>query len=278
MVPVYAVLLFGGGRAALRCAAWCYVALCCAVPWRVVPGGAPHAGWRLCCCPHGAARPARVALRARLPSHFYSSACLLSYTLAGSIEVQHEQGLLRVDGWARFKAPARIAGARRGGATGCCTCAWRLRQRWPPLHTCCCFCLHALLLLLPLATCQAAAHPCYPCRCRWPPAALRPPCHRNRSPGAGAAQRGVPPAGRQGGPGGSCPAFLLHSIRPACEGGHAALHGAARPSATCCTARRSVPLHGSTAAHAMQVADPALDLSRSRVVEAMHHLLATDGF
>ena len=29
---------------------------------------------------------------------------------AGSIEVQHEQGLLRVDGWARFKAPARIAG------------------------------------------------------------------------------------------------------------------------------------------------------------------------
>ncbi|PRW33164.1 P-loop containing nucleoside triphosphate hydrolase isoform A [Chlorella sorokiniana] len=27
----------------------------------------------------------------------------------GSIEVQHEQGMLRVDGWARFKAPARIA-------------------------------------------------------------------------------------------------------------------------------------------------------------------------
>lgn len=28
----------------------------------------------------------------------------------------------------------------------------------------------------------------------------------------------------------------------------------------------------------VQVADPGLDLSRSRVVEAMHHLLATDGF
>ena len=38
---------------------------------------------------------------------------------AGSIEVQHEQGLLRVDGWARFKAPARIAGAPEGGALGC---------------------------------------------------------------------------------------------------------------------------------------------------------------
>ena len=34
---------------------------------------------------------------------------------AGSIEVQHEQGLLRVDGWARFKAPARIAGKCWGG-------------------------------------------------------------------------------------------------------------------------------------------------------------------
>jgi hypothetical protein len=29
---------------------------------------------------------------------------------------------------------------------------------------------------------------------------------------------------------------------------------------------------------AAKVADPALDLSASRVVEAMHHLLATDGF
>lgn len=29
---------------------------------------------------------------------------------------------------------------------------------------------------------------------------------------------------------------------------------------------------------AAKVADPALDLSRSKVVEAMHHLLATDGF
>ena len=40
---------------------------------------------------------------------------------AGSIEVQHEQGLLRVDGWAKFKAPARIAGAQEmggGGASG----------------------------------------------------------------------------------------------------------------------------------------------------------------
>lgn len=29
---------------------------------------------------------------------------------------------------------------------------------------------------------------------------------------------------------------------------------------------------------AAKVADPGLDLSASRVVEAMHHLLATDGF
>ena len=29
---------------------------------------------------------------------------------------------------------------------------------------------------------------------------------------------------------------------------------------------------------AAKVADPSLDLSSSRVVEAMHHLLATDGF
>lgn len=28
----------------------------------------------------------------------------------------------------------------------------------------------------------------------------------------------------------------------------------------------------------LQVADPGLDLGRSKVVEAMHHLLATDGF
>ena len=29
---------------------------------------------------------------------------------------------------------------------------------------------------------------------------------------------------------------------------------------------------------AAKVADPGLDLSRSKVVEAMHHLLASDGF
>ena len=28
---------------------------------------------------------------------------------AGDIQVHHEQGLVSVDGWARFKAPARIA-------------------------------------------------------------------------------------------------------------------------------------------------------------------------
>ena len=44
-----------------------------------------------------------------VPSLHASYAAPLHVLCAGDIEVRHEQGLVCVDGWARFKAPARIA-------------------------------------------------------------------------------------------------------------------------------------------------------------------------
>lgn len=34
---------------------------------------------------------------------------MLLFLAAGNISVQHEEGTLKLDGWATFKAPARIA-------------------------------------------------------------------------------------------------------------------------------------------------------------------------
>lgn len=95
MVPVYAVLLFGGRLWGCGAASGPVVA-------------SEGAMGQLACflwigLLHYMAGPNATKL--------WYSAAMFCY-LTGSIEVQHEQGLLRVDGWARFKAPARIAGAR----------------------------------------------------------------------------------------------------------------------------------------------------------------------
>ncbi len=71
-----------------------------------------------CRIDRGAARAGPAALSFNLLSRNSPTSTSFVFFAAGSIEVQHEQGLLRVDGWARFKAPARIAGKRWGGAGG----------------------------------------------------------------------------------------------------------------------------------------------------------------
>lgn len=151
----------------------------------------------------------------------------------GQLEVLHEQGLLLLDGWAKFKAPARVSDghAWRG--------AWHVSGgncvslSLPGQGVVVCLCLYkgrGLLRVSELT--RAGTRGCYvkviPELTLYPP----PTC-----PAAAAAA-----AHRQVG-------VLIQALRQAVSGLLAA-----------------------------KVQDPSLDLAGQKVVQALHSLLATDGF